>query len=362
LSAQLAGGGDPERGLRSVEEGLAIARELGDPETLGVVLVSQAHTGGLPLRPEARLAIADELFALGERLGEPMFTLQSLFLRARSLRELDDIDGHDHGLDDYEARVRDHPVPSALLSLTLMRAAQDFLRGDLDGADRRVLTAYELATAVGVEPIALCGPMQFLVIHARGRAGELASVVEEQVKTQPGARSSYEAFLAVTYAYAARHEDARRIVEDAAGSAFASLLRNETYTSGLTLYAEAAELTGHGDAAETLLGLLEPYAGLLADNSASVVEPVDLAIAKAALTCGDRDQARASAERFLSSDAGQRVPVFRGRALIRLAATSDAGDRDDLVREALAIAQQTGAFLIERDAEHYGLSLSDASA
>jgi len=361
LSGQLTASGEPERGRCYVEESLGIARALDDPLTIGVALLAQRRSGGPLLRPEARLEVADELISIGERLREPVFVIQGLYTRVWSLRELGDLTGHDRALDEHDAKVGEYPFLHARMATACSRVIQDYLRGDLTSAEGRLGEAYELAEAAGFEPASIHGPLQFLIMHARGCSDELASAIEERGELQPGFRGAYEALLAVSHARGGRMGEARATVRSAAADRFASVQPNLERTTGLALFAEAAELTGEADAAKDLIGCLDPYSGLLADSSATIFEPVDLAIAKAALAAGDPKLARASAERVLASRAGRRAPVFRGRALIRLAAAERAGagslePPDTLVQQALEIAERTGALVIVQDAELYGLA------
>jgi hypothetical protein len=92
-----------------------------------------------------------------------------------------------------------------------------------------------------------------------------------------------------------------------------------------------------------------------------VFEPIDLALAQAALATGQLDAAATFATQAAEASRRRRTPIFLGRELIRVAAARQACGADDgavnaLVAEALYIADRTGAALICREAEHYGLT------
>ena len=356
LSAQLTVSGDARRGFLCADESVHIARALEDPATLGAALLARRLAGAPSLRAEERLQIAMELHAIGERLRQPTFTMNAHYTEAWARRELGDLDGHDRALASYQRALEQHPSVTFQMLLVLYRATQRFLDGELDAAQGLLAEVFELAATAPFDPVQLTGPMQSAIVHARGQAGAMAPLVEAQVRTQPGFGGTFEGLLAVCYAHAGRADDARRLVRTAAADSFASVQPNMSYTTGLGLYAEAAELVGEVGAGRILLELLRPLAGELCDNSASVFESVDLAMAKAALAAGDLPLARQCAATTLSSPAGRRSPLLRGRALIRLAvADGAAGEAGVLVDEALAIAERTGAKVIERDAEHHGL-------
>jgi hypothetical protein len=92
-----------------------------------------------------------------------------------------------------------------------------------------------------------------------------------------------------------------------------------------------------------------------------VLVPVDLALAQAALGAGDFEAAESFAMRAVTASRQRRTPIFLGRELVRLAeARRQRGALDaeitPLVDEALDIAESTGASLICREAERYGLT------
>jgi hypothetical protein len=84
---------------------------------------------------------------------------------------------------------------------------------------------------------------------------------------------------------------------------------------------------------------------------------VDLALAQLALARGDRVEAAAVAARAVAASRQRGTVVFLARELVLLAAAGGGGHEvGPLVAEALAIADRTGAFLVCREAEHYGLT------
>jgi hypothetical protein len=92
----------------------------------------------------------------------------------------------------------------------------------------------------------------------------------------------------------------------------------------------------------------------------TVVSPVDLVLAQMAVVTGDHQRAREHAEQAVAASRERKTPVFLGRELLRLvAARQHLGESPKatrtLVDEALAIADRTGATLIELEARRLGL-------
>ena len=124
---------------------------------------------------------------------------------------------------------------------------------------------------------------------------------------------------------------------------------------------ETAEMTASPEASVWLLELLRPHRGTLAANLVLVFVPVDLALAQAALGAGDDEAAESFAVSAVTASRQRRTPIFLGRELVRLAEARRRLRFVDveitpLVDEALDICESSGAILILREAEHYGLT------
>jgi DNA-binding CsgD family transcriptional regulator/tetratricopeptide (TPR) repeat protein/energy-coupling factor transporter ATP-binding protein EcfA2 len=361
LSTHHAVGGDPQRGAALSDEALEIARRLDDRVTLGFVLLARRYSGGTPLRPEQRLAIGDELVGLGALTATPLFSVFGYSTVLWSYRELGQLDAHDVALDAFEAALGDHNLAYARLLLELGRANQRHLRGDLAEALQRVEAAIALTPAAGIDAMSFCGPLLNAIRHAQGRIGELAGLIERATVTQPGFRGTYDAALAIAYSHATRLDDARAIIDRYANDDFEGVSPNLAMTSGLVLFADAAEITEHVAASRQLLIALEPHRELLADNGGSVRGSVDLAIAQCALTIGDPAHAAAVAGRAVLASRNRGTPIFLARELIRLAVARQQlgagnGEVEPLVTEALDLASRTGAELVVQELRRYRLA------
>ncbi len=361
LSTHHAVGGDPALGVALSDQALGIARRLDDRVTLGFVLLGRRYSGGTPLRPEQRMAIGDELVALGALTASPLFTVFGHSTVLWSHRELGQLDAHDVALDAFEAALGERNLAYARLLLELGRANQWNLRGDLAAAQRHIEAAIALTPAAGMDAVSFCGPLLNAVRHGQGRIGELAGLIERATVTQPGFHGTYDAALALAYAHANRMDDARAIIDRYASDEFEGVSPNLAMTSGLVLFADAAEVTEHVAASRRLLIALEPHRELLADNGASVRGSVDLAIAQCALTIGEPAYAKAVAGRAVLASRHRGTPIFLARELVRLAVASQqlGAGRDvvePLVAEAQDLARRTGAELVGQELRRYRLA------
>jgi hypothetical protein len=123
--------------------------------------------------------------------------------------------------------------------------------------------------------------------------------------------------------------------------------------------AETADILGDRAAAAAIAEQLHPFSGRIASFPATVVSTVDLVLAQMALVTGDQRRARQLAEQAISASRERRTPIFLGRELIRLAAAcqqlGESRDATNLLHEALALADRTGAALIQTEARRLGL-------
>jgi hypothetical protein len=128
----------------------------------------------------------------------------------------------------------------------------------------------------------------------------------------------------------------------------------------MTALAETADILRHQAAAAAIAEQLHPFAGRIAAISATVVTSVDLVLAQMALVTGDHQRAREHAAQAVTASRERKTPLFLSRALLRLAAArrqlgEPPNATRDLIHEALAIADRTGATLIQREAQRLGL-------
>jgi DNA-binding CsgD family transcriptional regulator/tetratricopeptide (TPR) repeat protein len=356
LAAELGVSGDPTRAYALVHEALAIARDLGDPTTLGYVLLSYRFAGRSADSRRARHPTSDELIALGERMNQPIFTILGLVNRAMSLREAGDLRTCDETVAQYAAMLGDRPAPPNMRAqLLLFHAMRSFLAGDLEGADAIARGVFDLDPSGTFEPMRFYAPVTMVIRHKEGRLSELTTLMESGSELPV-----YAASRALAYSHSGRLADATAVVRPFVGAGFAWHRNSMQWLAAMVLLSETIEMTGDIAAAKLLGPLLEPYSGRIADQPTVVMAPVDFALAQVALAVGDPERADVLASKAASASRARNTPIFLGRELLLMAeARRRFGERDGsitpLVDEALAIADRHGAHLITQDATRYGL-------
>jgi DNA-binding CsgD family transcriptional regulator len=349
---------DPERASRLLREALDIAERLGDPETLGHVLLSYRLAGKTPGNPDAGHPTANRLITLGRRTGHTPFVVHGLIQRAWTFREEGDLISADRAMSAARPLLGDEPAPIYTALYMLYRSSQRLLAGDLAGAEEAANEVLSLATT-GFDATLWYGPALMAIRGHQARLGELIPMLESGID-DPAFGGSYRAVLAAAYAFAGQLGNARSILTAFSSNNFRDVRRNQLWLTDMTALAETADILGQQEAAAAIAEQLDPFSGRIAALSASVVTTVDLVLAQMALVTGDHQRARRHAEQAVAASRQRKTPLFLGRELVRLAAArAHLGDSleaaRDLVHEARAIADRTGAALIQHEAHRLGL-------
>jgi hypothetical protein len=351
---------DPETAAAMVDEARQIAYGLDDQVTLGHVLLSYRIAARSPDNDDARHPIADELIEVGHRTGEVIFTVLGLCHRAWSHREEGALTAGDAALDAAVALQGDRVLPPLfVVAVQLFRAARATVSGDLATAEQLAEGVWA-ASGEGFDPTNWYSPAILMIRHAEGRLPDLVPMLEV-ASDQLAIGETYRCALATAYAEAGQLDEARAILDAFAADDFAAVPRNFTWLAGMAGLGEAAEWVRDPDLAAALTRLLTPYSGRVADLPQALVAPVDLVLAQLAMAEGDPARAEQLAHRASLASRNHGATVFLGRELVRVAAARAALGRtgDDIAApldEALAIADATGAALIRREAERYGLT------
>ena len=215
---------DPDRALELLREALDIAERLGDPETLGHVLLAYRLAGKTPGNTDAGHPTANRLITLGRQTGHTPFVLHGLVQRAWTFREEGDLASADRAMTAARSFLGDEPAPIYAALFMLYRSSQLLLAGDLARAEEAANEVLGLASA-GFDATLWYGPALMVIRGQQARLGELIPLIEAATG-HPAFGGSYRAVLSAAYAFAGQLDDARSIL-----TAFSS---NDTETSAAT--------------------------------------------------------------------------------------------------------------------------------
>ncbi len=295
---------DRERVRACSDEALALARRLGNPEVLAVVLNNRHLALWSPDSSDERRAVSQEFVALASR--------------NRSRRGLHDA-RHRHLLDALEradaAAVNEDLGEIAQLARELRfpgwesapgATLRALLDGRLDDAERIARARFEAIERAGFANASMFLATQLAMVRReQGRLGELAGGIRALVEQYP-TLPTWRATLAYAYHEADHPEAARLELERLVPPDFADLPRDATWLTSIGLLAEVAAAQADPDPARRLLRLLEPFADrmIVLGPSLAVASSVARPLALLHGASGDVDAADACFERALALELG----------------------------------------------------------
>ena len=275
-----------ERSRQMFHRALELAEAADDLEVSGFVLM-HAHMGlGHPHDRELLEEAAARLREIAN--GDADYVWEAAFLEFGLAAE----DGDRAALSQLIAELRS-------LTPLVRRRNRDFgmaftessyalLGGDLDGAERYLGEAGEIGTR-------LYGPawssdLQLVILvaifHARGQTAALFGPAQAALADRPDF-PTLQAVLAATAAAADDREEARTMLDRVSVNGFDGLIPDFSWKGVAVLLADAVAYLGDAEAAESLHGLLVPFAGSMAWAGVVSYGAVDTALAKLAATMGD---------------------------------------------------------------------------
>ncbi|MEA2283324.1 MAG: hypothetical protein QOK21_3931, partial [Solirubrobacteraceae bacterium] len=257
LAARLDPEAEPERREQLLTEAVAMARRLGDPETLAGVLRWMPYVASAPERIGERLAASAESVRLADAVGSPERGLWGHVNRFADVLELGEIAEADAEL---EASVRlTHELRHGWFAwyAPMLEGTRALFSGRLAEGERLVESARRerLRNDTGVNET--YAAQRLMLALLRGRPGEAdADVLATLAARHPG-RRVWAAMAIAVDAHAGRTEAARAGLAALAGAA--ALPRLDGLSFGVML-AEACAVLEDAEAAAWLRPLLAPFA------------------------------------------------------------------------------------------------------
>ena len=346
-----------EQALELAHRAETVARDLGDPEVLGAVLLAARHLFSHPGRIDERVRIGAELELLGRQLDRLELKLAGVATQAAAQLERGRLAAWEQGFDRFLELLGDRNLGFFRLQGMNHVANRAFLAGELDRAEELAARTVPLSLGIGAGRVYA----EATVVANRrlqARDGELVARFE-----RAAARSSdawYRCSLAAVQARSGRTDDARGTLDG---------LRDEGYpireiypwSMAVTDLAEAAEVADEPDVAAHVLTVAGPYSGRIAVSGPCPNRPFDQALAQAALAVGDTGAAVAYATDAVAASRRRRTPAFLARELVFLAEAhrrekAPAATVRSLVDEALDVAAGLGVDVVAVDVDRYGLT------
>ena len=318
-----------ERRHDLAEEALGLARAGDNPALLARVLNRYLLARWEPGNARERIKIANESVRVGARLDGPLDLFHGLHWRAVAQLEACEIEGALRSTNEevrIAARLGD-PTADWLSACSV--ALRYTLLGKLEEAEAEAERAAALGQASG-QPDAL--PFYAGQIAAirwqQGRLGELTPLLDAALEQNPGI-PGFRGLVAMAHTAAGNDDGAREVLEIDSADGFEKLPRDPIWISSTVNYAHAVAELGDVGAAESLSDQLQPMLGQVATSSVGYWGLTDHAVGRLQATLGRMDEAILLLDRSIHEYARFPSPVWRGQAMLELAAVLREADRDE---------------------------------
>ena len=353
-----------------VVEALEMARRLDDPSTLAFALSTAQLATSAPHHTEQGLRWLRELFALTERTGE---TLQSLDARSRHvdlLLEVDDFAGADVAIEALARFARETRDPHASAFAQLQRARRATIEGRF--SDARGLLA-EVAAISGKLPsttVPLSVDSQLIVLNwVQNGPAAIGQSVRRYADGVP-AMPVWRAVLAATLAATGRTAEAQLEFDRLAADDYAALPRDSLWFGTMAALTEAVLVLGLPDRARELHALLTPFAARnIVTPTVAFLGPVEMWLGILARVGGDPERAlahlvsaRASADRNGARMSLLRIAVLEAETLLELGEPQGRVRAGELLEHAATECENLGYLAVLESVQRLGEQLGGPAA
>jgi DNA-binding SARP family transcriptional activator/class 3 adenylate cyclase len=346
LAAELTWSPDREGRHRLVADAVAMARRLGDPATLGVVLVLGHYPIGDRFSPAELEERRTELAAIAGHRGDPALEFRVAEVGHLMALATGDLPAADLLLELMERLAEELGQPFLRWMATLYRSARSRTAGCFEEAEALAHEALELARAAGQpDGFHLFRGQLFWIRYDQGRLEELLDMVARGARRE-GALAMTRAMFCVALCELGRRDEARPVYDDLAASDLAAV---HPWLSTHEMVAQVcADLDDAGRAA-LLYEELGPYHALHGTWGTATMDPVAHYLGLLATTLGRYDEAEAHFEEAARIDERIGAPAWLARTrlgwarmLVRRAGPGNAERAAELAGQALAAAEELG--------------------
>lgn len=323
---------DLESRTRFSEQAVALARESGEREVLGWVLLDRhfAIWGFAPV-PE-RLDIATKIVQLAEQVNDRNLLVHGRVLHMTNLLELGDVAGYSSEVQTFEQLIREHRMTELRWQVPLLRATEAHIAGRMTEAERLAEEGLALGQRVNRPDIIMWYVVASIPKFWQGRSQELEPPVRQLIDAFPDV-PALRTFLALIMVETGRAEEAAIELERQAADQFARLPRDFTWMVNLAGLAAICHCVGDRPRAKLLYDLLLPHASCLLRASQIGVGcsgPVTYFLGILAVTQDRTNEAVHHLEAAIATSERIGAPVFAAQARNKLARCLEArGGHED---------------------------------
>ena len=258
LCSELALGTTLDRRQELADAARAMARRLGDPDTVIRTLNLVCDPLQVPSTLNERMVDAKEALELSELLGDPDLLFWTGAYSRLAAVQAGDFEMARRCLATMRAVIRGLRQPTMMWVTLFNDAADALLTGDPDRAEQLATAALEIGTESGQpDAFGFYGAEMIGVRRQQGRYGELVPLIE-QIAAENPALPVFRATLAEGHMEAGNVDTARQMLEAAAAD-LTSLPYDVVWIFAVASYADVATELRAEAPARLLLDLLAPF-------------------------------------------------------------------------------------------------------
>jgi class 3 adenylate cyclase/tetratricopeptide (TPR) repeat protein len=258
LCSELALGTTLDRRQELADAARAMARRLGDPDTIVRTLNLVCDPLQVPSTLSERMVDAKEALELSELLGNPDLLFWTGAYSRLAAVQAGDFEMARRCLATMRAVISGLRQPTMMWVTLFNEAADSLLTGDPDRAEQLATAALEIGTESGQpDAFGFYGAEMIGVRRQQGRYGELVPLIERIAAENP-ALPVFRATLAEGHVEAGNVDAARQMLEAAAAD-LTSLPYDVVWIFAVAAYADVATELRADAPARLLLDLLAPF-------------------------------------------------------------------------------------------------------
>jgi DNA-binding SARP family transcriptional activator/tetratricopeptide (TPR) repeat protein len=239
-------------------EAVEIARKLGDPVTLGYVLIAFAAATWGP-ETEEIAAIADEVTQLAAETSDPELAILVQWVHFFHWATAGDYERVARVEAEYGAIADELKQPSQQWYAAVMRTDSALFRGEFAKAEQLMGEVLRLGRAQQWDAGFAYRIALFALRREQGRLDEIEALITETAEEYAGYRA-FRCLVPLLSLELGRPEDARPAFDELAIDEFATLPQDCEWLFCLAILAEVAAGLNDGRRAHTLYELLRPHA------------------------------------------------------------------------------------------------------
>jgi predicted ATPase len=280
-----------ERCTRLCEDALAMARRVGDPQTLLFIQSAVISARWGPDLIEERAQLATEAIRLGETTGVKEQILDARVQRLVAWFELGRMDAVDQELAEISRITAELHHTEADEYLPWFQAIRAIMSGRFDVGEKLASQFLDDVQKRGDETGLLGFSLQFILLRwLQGRCDEILEAVQHLSERHP-AVSTFRATLTRIYCDLGRFDDARRELERLTPRESCRFAKKIGWFTIMALLSESAALLGDQRRCEALYAELTPYSRRHAASGAGYMGSVSRYLGLLATELGRWDMA-----------------------------------------------------------------------